>query len=248
MGKPKNRSHHILNLVVHFWQFSYIAQNLILMAEYTTCPNCNAEIKNGMFTVNNIVSDQKTQAINLFTDNKSAAFCDKCSQPLLHEAGQQKEKLSVQAKEQITIDLPQVPVITLQHPDKWDYAVIKLVTAQSVTGEGALTEFLSSFSEAFGAPSTRLANKLKNGEDICISKLRMETIKAGGNAIIGCDIDFAQIGAQERGILMVCMAGTAVKLKNLEVLPGYMETLFSRLNDNLNKIELYNTFNNILFF
>ena len=218
------------------------------MAEYTTCPNCNAEIKSGMFTVNNIISDKKIEAINFFTDNKSLAFCDKCSNPLLFTAKQKYEKLGQELKSQFKIDLQKVPVITLQHPDKWDYTVIKLVTAQSVTGEGALTEFLSSFSETFGGTSTRLAGKLKNGENICISNLRMEAIRAGANAVIACDIDFAQIGAHERGILMVCMAGTAIHLKNPEILPGEMATVFARLQETNRKLDYYQTFDDSLFF
>jgi len=216
------------------------------MAVYTSCPNCNAEIKSGIFNNNNIVDNNKIEAINAFTDNKSAAFCDKCANPLLYEAKQKYAKLNQEVQDKLKTDIRHVPVITLQHPDKWDYTVIKLVTAQSVTGEGALTEFLSSFSEAFGGQSTRLAGKLKNGENICITNLRMAAIRAGGNAVIACDIDFAQIGAQERGILMVCMAGTAIELKNPDVLPGDMATIFSGLQENIQKLNYYQKFNEVL--
>jgi hypothetical protein len=37
----------------------------------------------------------------------------------------------------------------------------------------------------------------------------------GGNAVIATDIDYAEVGGV-RAMLMVCMAGTAVRLNNLQ--------------------------------
>ncbi len=48
----------------------------------------------------------------------------------------------------------------------------------------------------------------------------------GGNAIVATDIDYSEVGGM-KGMLMVCMTGTAIRLKNPEVL-GY---------DNLEKIK-----------
>jgi len=211
------------------------------MSDYQTCPNCNTPLVNGVAPVN----DFAVQAINLFTSNKSTGFCSKCIRPLFAEAKSNRVLFIEEKNKQIQADLPFIPVITLQYPLKWDYVVLKMVTAQSVTGEGALTEFTSAFSELFGTQSTRLNNKLKNGENICFAQLRAEALIAGGNAVIATDIDYAEVGGI-KGMLMVCMSGTAIKLNNIEILPAEVKGAIDRINQNINVITLYNKYATIL--
>mgnify|MGYP001331239116 CR=1 FL=1 len=45
----------------------------------------------------------------------------------------------------------------------------------------------------------------------------MKTLGLGGNAVIATDIDYSEVGGT-KGMLMVCMAGTAVSLINTEIL------------------------------
>ena len=214
------------------------------MPELGNCPNCNAQLKTGTFSVNQLVDEHKVKAINVFTTNKSVGFCDKCSSTLLGAAKISRDNAISTCKKQIGEDLIFIPVITLQQPHNWEYTVLKLVTAQSVTGEGALTEFTSSFAELFGTQSNRMGNKLKNGENICIAQLRMEVVRRGGNAVIATDIDFAEVGGT-KGMLMVCMSGTAVKLHNVEILSGDMKTVFSRIEENINKLKTYEKYMDI---
>jgi hypothetical protein len=47
----------------------------------------------------------------------------------------------------------------------------------------------------------------------CRNQLRFKAVKLGCNAIIATDVDYAEVGGG-KGMLMVCMAGTAVKLAN----------------------------------
>ena len=39
-------------------------------------------------------------------------------------------------------------------------------------------------------------------------------MKLGGNAVIATDIDFSEVGSGNTNMLMVCMAGTAVKIRD----------------------------------
>lgn len=214
------------------------------MAEMQSCPNCNAQLKSGVFSTNELVSEKKASAINLFTDNKSAGFCDKCYPTLVATARNNRISWINRLTSQLKNDLPSIPVITLQHPIGWDYTVIKMITAQYVTGEGALTEFTSAFSEMFGSQSNRLGSKLKTGEDACFSQLRLEAANIGANAVIATDIDFSEIGGQ-RSLLMICMSGTAVKLNNIEVLPGDMKTVFTRINETIRALNEYQKYADI---
>lgn len=188
-----------------------------------------------MFNSNKIVSEHKKEGINLFLRKDSPAYCDKCFDQQKYEAGQQYSLLINQLTKSVQDNLQYVPLVTLQHPVGWEYNVLKMVTAQCVTGEGALTEFSASISGFFGTQSTRMNNKLKNGEDICMSKLRLVAIASGGNAIIGTDIYYAEVGG-DKGMLMVCMAGTAVRLNNPHVINAETPPILSKLLEDVRKL------------
>lgn len=52
---------------------------------------------------------------------------------------------------------------------------------------------------------------------MCFAQLRKQALDLGGNAVIATDIDYSEVGG-EKGMLMVCMGGTAIKLKNTSAL------------------------------
>jgi uncharacterized protein YbjQ (UPF0145 family) len=114
-------------------------------------------------------------------------------------------------------ELRTVPILSLQSPLNWDYSVCGLVTAQSTSGTGALSDLTSTFTDFFGAQSKTYNEKIKRGEEMCKAILRREAVELGGNAVIAADIDYAEVGGG-RAMLMICMTGTAVLLKNPEIL------------------------------
>ncbi|MCL4111631.1 UNVERIFIED_CONTAM: hypothetical protein GTU68_002047 [Idotea baltica] len=92
-----------------------------------------------------------------------------------------------------------------------------MVTGQSTTGTGVFSDFYSSITDLFGMQSNSYNKKLKGGEDLCYAQVRLQALKLGGNAVIATDLDYSEVGV-EKGMLMVCMAGTAIKLRNTNVL------------------------------
>lgn len=208
-------------------------KKIIDMAEdYQKCPNCDTPIKSSMFNVNLIVDNEKSRnLIHEFSDNKSPAYCNKCFDPINNNARNSWAKEFENAKADYKKWMSLIPIITLQNPKDWDYIVIGIVTAQCVTGTGVISEISSSFSDFFGLQSSRLDNKLRNGENICRQNLQLEAVKKGGNAIIATDVDYAEVGG-DKGMLMVCMSGTAIKLNNTDV-------LFANVDYHKNLIEAY---------
>jgi uncharacterized protein YbjQ (UPF0145 family) len=99
----------------------------------------------------------------------------------------------------------------------WRFTPLGLVTGQSVTGTGVFSEFASSWTDFFGAQSKAYNQKIAGGETICQTQLRLKCVELGGNAILATDIDYAEVGGG-KGMLMVCMTGTAVLLENTEVM------------------------------
>ena len=183
----------------------------------TICPNCQTVIKRGFFKGNALLDEKKIRIINEYTDNASKAYCNKCGDSLY---GMARDKIHEKIRS-INFSLKKkskhVVILTTHTPIGWDYRALGIVTAQTTTGTGVLAEFTSDFTDFFGAQSGAYNKKLAKAEDSCFSQIRMKTLGLGGNAVIAADIDYAEVGGL-KGMLMVCMAGTAVNLKNTEIL------------------------------
>ena len=187
------------------------------MAVQEICPKCNVEVKSGWIASEKFISNEKTIIINEFNDETYDTYCNKCGDSLYEPA---RLKLISERKELFThleSLISNVPVVSIHSPMNWDYEILELVTSQSTTGTGFISEFTSSFADIFGTQSGQYNKKLKSGETRCITQLRKQALDLGANAIIATDIDYAEVGGL-KGMLMVCMSGTAIKLKNVEIL------------------------------
>ena len=188
-----------------------------MSATPTHCPNCKAPHKEGLMGANAPLSENEIKLINEFQSLQAKEYCTKCGNDLLNQskaaALNEIEKLT----DQIAHKLEGIPVVTTHSPLKWDYDIIGMVTGQSTTGTGVISEFTSTFADLFGLQADRYNKKLKDGENLCFAQLRLQAVNAGGNAVIATDIDYTEVGGG-KGMLMVCMSGTAIKLNNYDIL------------------------------
>ena len=104
-----------------------------------------------------------------------------------------------------------------------------LVTAQTVSGTSLFSDVTSAFTDLFGAQSGAYNQKLRGAEDACRASLRAQALQLGGNAIVGVDVDYAEVGGS-RAMLMVCMTGTVVNVEDLSVLGEEFADNFERLS------------------
>lgn len=183
----------------------------------THCPNCNTKLKDGFLNSITIAQPSINQIINMYNDNKVEAHCTKCIDDLARIYVPKFKREKLQILEQYNNAILQIPVITINNPLAWEYQVIDMVTAQTTTGTGVISEVTTSITDLFGMQSGRYNDKLKAGENLCLAQLRKQTYSLGGNAVIATDIDYSEVGGM-KGMLMVCMSGTAIKLKNLDIL------------------------------
>jgi uncharacterized protein YbjQ (UPF0145 family) len=200
--------------------------------ELVDCPNCGTKLKSGILSSTKLLNDNKTKIINEYHTTKAEAYCSKCGDNLYTDYENQLKVERKKIGNQIHNIIDTIPVISIHTPLNWDYEILQMVTGQSTTGTGVISEFSSSFTDLFGLQSDRYNKKLKAGENICFTQLRKQTLDIGGNAVIATDIDYSEVGG-EKGMLMVCMAGTAIKLKNTSVFG----------QDKVNKIEELVTLN-----
>ncbi len=207
------------------------------MDEIKSCPNCAAPIKGGIWNANQLIEVEISRSINHFTENKADAHCQRCFSNLLAEAKEKQSSIYPELLEKLEYLLSMIPVLTINSPFRWEYEAIEMVTAQSVTGTGVITEIASGWTDFFSGQSDRMSGKLKLGENTCIKQLRYEAATLGANAIIGTDIDYAEVGG-DKGMLMVCMTGTAVMLKNIEILNGRINKDLEALKELIEEVEL----------
>lgn len=177
------------------------------------CPNCNAEIKTGFLKENRLASENQVNFIHDFTENKSESYCSHCLTDMLQLAKSNYEEELRLLKGRLETELQNIPIVTVHSPVNWEYNTLGIVTAQSVIGTGMISEIASSWTDFFGKESNAFNAKIKKGEDNCMIILRTKALLMGAHAILGTDIDYSEVGGG-KGMLMVCMAGTAVRFTN----------------------------------
>ena len=163
-----------------------------------------------MITQNMALESGQLRVINATREEPWTAACNKCGDDVNSEARKQLYDESLALKAGLKRLLPRIPIISLQSPMGWTYEVLGIVTGQTVTGTGVFSDVASAFTDLFGTQSGTYNAKLREGENLCKAQLRGQTVELGGNAVLGVDIDYAEVGGQ-RAMLMVCMTGTAVR-------------------------------------
>lgn len=181
------------------------------MSAVEACARCGAALKSGVFSSNTALSAENIKLINLAHDVDHGAGCLKCSGPLYESSWSKLRERLGRVRREAEALLDAIPLASLSLPFGWEYQTIGLVTAQTVTGTGLFSDVTSAFTDLFGAQSGAYNNKLRTAEDQCRASLRAQTLQYGGNAVLGVDVDYAEVGGQ-RAMLMVCMTGTAVRV------------------------------------
>lgn len=182
--------------------------------EKDVCPNCHKKLT-GLLVTRSALNKEVTDFLNLFNTEKPQGYCTDCGLFLFNRCVTKLKEEKDEIIKSLSKIIDIIPIITSQNPAKWDYSVIEMVSAQSVTGTGIISEIASSWSDLLGGQSDALSSKLSAGENICKNQLRLSAAMLGGNCIIATDIDYAEVGGG-KGMLMVCMAETAAILHNID--------------------------------
>ncbi|HVI46520.1 MAG TPA: heavy metal-binding domain-containing protein [Chitinophaga sp.] len=190
------------------------------MNESANCPNCGTKIKSGIFGSNELLSAEKCALISEMNSTPKTTGCEKCSGAIYNNAIAAFRKKREEMLAKIQQHIHHIPIVTAQNPYGWEYKTLSIVTGQSTTGTGVFAEISSSWTDFFGMQSNAYNRKIAHGESLCAQQVRQKAIQVGGNAIIAADIDYTELGA-EKGMIMVAMSGTAIKLTNLDVLDKY---------------------------
>jgi uncharacterized protein YbjQ (UPF0145 family) len=213
------------------------------MSDAEACLTCGEKFKSGVFGSNYALGSEAVRLINLAENLDLAGVCKKCGEERFVRArGQLADERSALLRT-LEIQLPVLPILSLDVLPSWSFRPVGIVTAQSTTGTGLFSDVTSAFTDAFGVQSNAYNSKIRAGEDRCKASLRMQTLQLGGNAVLGADVDYSEVGGQ-RAMLMVCMTGTAVELADLRIFGDGFDERLSQLRESakrlaiLNKLEL----------
>jgi uncharacterized protein YbjQ (UPF0145 family) len=180
---------------------------------YDKCPNCGKPLK-GIFSAV-LVSQSRTDFINKNTQTNKDAYCNLCSIAPLEVIAKNYRAQKSEIEKRLLQIIHVVPVLTSPAPVSWQYEAIDMVTSQTTSGTGFITELSRSFNDFFGQGSETTNKKISDATLFCKSDIRIQCIKKGGNAVVSTDIDYNEIGSGSTNMLMVCMAGTAIKVTDL---------------------------------
>lgn len=182
--------------------------------KYDKCPNCGKSLHG--FLSSDLLLPSKIDFINKHLEQSNPAYCTVCAAPLLAKIAQKFKAQKAEIEKRLREIIHVVPLMSSPAPVKWDYEVIGLVNAQTTSGTGFATELSRSFNDFFGSGSSATNKKISNATDLCKADLRVQCVRLGGNAVISADIDFSEIGSGSTNMLMVCMAGTAIRVLDME--------------------------------
>ncbi len=206
------------------------------------CPNCGKAIKNNIWDSNYLIKDCKLNIIKEIFEESAENYCIKCGEQVFLQAYNELKSRVKTYKEEIAGLIESIPISSIHSPMHWNYRTIGVVTAQSVTGTGVFSELSMSISDIFGSESKKMNTKIRDAELLCFRRLRESSVNMGGNAIVGLDIDYSEVGSL-RGMMMVCCTGTAIDVTNLEDVNSELKDSVSRANDIQKKIEKYRKLN-----
>tara|TARA_R110000868_G_scaffold167939_1_gene402500 strand:- start:547 stop:1182 length:636 start_codon:yes stop_codon:yes gene_type:complete len=181
---------------------------------YEKCPNCDKSL-NGFFSAD-LLLESKVNFINKHLKQDKKAYCSSCSKLLLNKIADIFRKQKAEIEKRLQQIIHYIPVMTSPSPVNWDYEVLGMVSAQTTSGTGFATELSRSFNDFFGSCSQTTNRKIERATNLCKADLRVQCVRQGGNAVISTDIDFNEIGAGSTNMLMVCMAGTAIRVTDME--------------------------------
>ena len=88
-----------------------------------------------------------------------------------------------------------------------------IVIARNVRAINIVRDFLTSFRDIFGGRSGSYQEVMKEMQAEVVAEAKQEARKLGANAIVGFSLDYDNIGAKSKSLLMASAKGTAVVIE-----------------------------------
>jgi uncharacterized protein YbjQ (UPF0145 family) len=87
-----------------------------------------------------------------------------------------------------------------------------VVTGEAIIGANIFKDMFASIRNVVGGRAGAYESTLSDAREAAMEDMSEIAAKLGANAIVGIDIDYEVLGA-DNGMLMVCVSGTAVSIR-----------------------------------
>jgi len=84
-----------------------------------------------------------------------------------------------------------------------------VVAGEAILGANLFKDVFAGIRDLVGGRSATYERELQRARELALSEMQEKAQEAGGNAIVGVDLDYEVLG-QGNGMLMVSASGTAV--------------------------------------
>jgi len=84
-----------------------------------------------------------------------------------------------------------------------------VVSGEAILGANVFKDLFAGIRDLVGGRSATYERELQRAREIAFKELQERAVDAGGNAVVGVDLDYEVLG-QNNGMLMVSVSGTAV--------------------------------------
>lgn len=84
-----------------------------------------------------------------------------------------------------------------------------IVAGEAILGANLFKDVFAGIRDLVGGRSATYERELQRARDMALEEMQEKALAAGGNAIVGVDLDYEVLGAGN-GMLMVSASGTAV--------------------------------------
>lgn len=84
-----------------------------------------------------------------------------------------------------------------------------IVVGEAIMGSNFVRDWMASISDVIGGRSGAYEAKLADAREVALKEMQDRARRAGGNAVVGVDLDYEVVGDS---MLMVSASGTAVTI------------------------------------
>jgi uncharacterized protein YbjQ (UPF0145 family) len=88
-----------------------------------------------------------------------------------------------------------------------------VVIVRNVRAVNIIRDFFTSFRDVFGGRSESYQDVMRQMQDDVIAEAKAEALSRGANAIVGFSLDYDNVGAKNKSLLMASGKGTAVVIE-----------------------------------
>jgi uncharacterized protein YbjQ (UPF0145 family) len=88
-----------------------------------------------------------------------------------------------------------------------------LVIVRNVRAINIIRDFFTMFRDIFGGRSGAYQDVMRSMQDDVIAEAKEEARRQGANAIVGFSLDYDNVGAKSKSLLMASAKGTAVVIE-----------------------------------